>query len=161
MRSLIVTISFLAISGCAPNMIAFGKFFNTVSLIDSEGNIAEGRVITNSETKDGEIEISNTKYGNLTGKFSTQTSRITSIDSGIGAVISSDQTILVPSMGTQTIASGNSIGQAYLASGGKVVLRCSISVDFVVDKLMGGVYTIGGGVCADKDRTQVNLQFTK
>lgn len=149
------------LSACAPNFIKPGVFWNTVSLIDDEGNITTGRVVLNYFTRDGDIDIPNTKYGNLNGKFSTQSQELRSQTSGIGAVMSSDQTILVPTLGAATVTSASSYGQAYLASGGKVALKCNISLDFKHDQWEGGVYAIGNGVCFDKDRNTVHLQFTR
>lgn len=155
-----VAVAFLS-SACAPNFIKPGVFWNTVSLIDDEGNITPGRVTLNYFTRDGDIEIPNTKYGNLSGKFSTQSQEFHSHTSGIGAVMSSDQTILVPTLGATTVRSANSYGQAYLASGGKVALKCSIGLDFKHDQWQGGVYAIGNGVCFDKEKNTVQLQFTR
>lgn len=149
------------LSACAPNFIKPGVFWNTVSLIDGEGSITTGRVVLNYFTRDGDIEIPNTKYGNLSGKFSTQSQELRSQTSGIGAVMSSDQTILVPTLGATTVTSANSYGQAYLTSDGKVALKCSIGLDFKHDQWQGGVYAIGNGVCFDKDKNTAYLQFTR
>jgi hypothetical protein len=149
------------LSACAPNFVKPGVFWNTVSLIDGEGNIATGRVVLNAFTRDGDIEIPNTRYGNLTGKFATQSQELRSQSLGIGAVMSSNQTILVPTLGTTAMTSTNSYGQAYLTSSGKVVLKCSIGVDFKHDSWEGSVYAIGAGVCSDKDKNTVHLQFTR
>lgn len=162
----IATACVVILGGCATNLIE-GKpytFYNTATLIDADGRMHEGRIITNAQTQDGTIEIPQTKYGPLSGKFSVQTPSVTSQRSGIGVIQSSDQTILVPSMSAQTITSGNSSGQAYLAAGDQVVLRCNLSVSQRGTFYLIGttpVYMIGSGVCTDADGKISNLQFTR
>lgn len=147
----------IVVSGCAANLVSLNQWRSRVTLIDSKSNIYEGNAIFHWTYRDGTIEILSSAYGKLEGRFSTQTPSVSSYTSEIAAA-AGRETIVVPSLSSQSIQLGNSIGTVYLANDGKVVLRCNIGVDF---KTMGwgDAQMVGGGVCADSQGNVSHILF--
>lgn len=160
-RQVSLFVSAVLLTGCASNFVRPNVFKSSVILIEPDGRVANGETVYNIATKDGDITIPNTKYGNLSGKFATQTEELEGRSSSVAAIMGADRTILLPSESSMKMSSGSSTGQAYLMANGMVVLKCALSVSFKRDEWEGGTYLIGEGVCADKDRNSAALQFTR
>jgi len=157
MRVVLITLTLL-IAGCASNSISLTQWWSRTTLLDPNGNIYEGKAIFHWTYHDGTIEIPNSEYGPLNGRFSTQTPSARSSGAGVAAAVSGADTIVVPAISSQSIELGNSKGTAYLAHDGKVVLQCNIGVDFKTQG-MGDAQMIGGGVCADAERKVWKIMF--
>ncbi len=160
MRTLLVILTLIVLLaiGCAANSVSLTQWWSRVTLIDSDGNIYEGKAIFHWTYHDGTIEIPNSAYGALSGRFSTQTSAVRSSSTGFVAAPAGSDTIIVPSIGFQSIKLGSNEGTAYLAHEGKVIFRCRIGVDFKTQG-MGDAQMVGGGVCVDTDGNAAQILF--
>jgi len=160
MKKLIIAISLLS-TACAPNYVKMGVFYNKATLITADGSMYTGKLFLNYATRDGEIEFPTSPYGELKGNWSSQSQSYESSSSGVGAATDGRNTVIVPAVGSKSVTSNNGVGRAYLANNNKLALRCNISVDFNRDKMNGGFYAIGNGICIDNNNKQSEIQFTK
>jgi len=134
------------------------EWCSRATLIDASGNIYEGKAVFHFTYRDGTIEIPNSKYGDLSGRFVTQTPSSSSSSVGLGLAPFGGDNIVVPDLSRQTFQAGSSYGTAYLQAGGKVVLKCNICVDFKTQG-WGDAQMVGSGLCADAAGEQSQLVF--
>lgn len=160
MKKLIIAISLIT-TACAPNLVKMGTFYNKATLITADGSMYAGKIFLNDATRDGEIEFPSSPYGELKGNWSSQSQSYDASSTGIGAATDGRNTVIVPAAGNKNVKSNNGVGRAYLASNNKIVLKCNLSLDFNRDKMQGGFYAIGNGVCIDNNNKQSEIQFTK
>ncbi len=158
MRTLFIVTIIALIIGCAHNSVSVMEWWSRATLIDASGNICEGRAVFHFSYRDGTIEIPNSKYGALSGRFTTQTPSASRSSAGFAVAASGRDTIVVPTLSAQTVQAGNSYGTAYLQAHGKVVLKCNIGVDFT-SRGLGDAQMVGSGICADASGEQSQLMF--
>jgi hypothetical protein len=150
MRSRVITL-ILSVAGCT-------SFTSRTTLIDPDGNIYEGKAKFHWNIRDGTVEIPQSSYGSLRGRFGTRTPAVRASGAGMAAAMSGADTIVVPTLSSQSVELGNSAGSAYLAHDGKVLLRCNIGVDFKTSG-WGDAKMVGGGVCADAESKTWQIMF--
>jgi hypothetical protein len=145
----------IALSGCAQNIVSLNEWWSRTTLIDPDGLIYEGKATFHWAYRDGTIEISNSRTGSLSGRFSTQNA-VRPATAAI-AIVGGDN-ISVPTAAAISGSMGSNEGTAYLARDGVVVLRCRIGVDFRTQG-MGDAQMVGGGACADSSGKIYQLFF--
>jgi hypothetical protein len=156
--SILLLLLILGFPGCASNQVSFSQWRSRATLVDSQGRVSEGKATFHFGYRDGTLEIPGTSYGDLTGRFATQTPSVSSAQVGVAAVSGQEGSIVVPALSSQNMQLGSSHGTAYLTAAGTVVLQCNIGVDFKTMG-MGDAQMVGGGVCADREGKVSRLYF--
>jgi len=159
--SVLLLFNLVGLNGCAANNISgLSTWAGRATLIGGDGMAVPGKTLFNVSYGDGEIVFDSTPLGALSGKFITQTDRITSSSFGVASAFSSNAAITVPAISATNTTRGSRAGKAYFSTNGKIFMLCNIEVSFVTTGMMD-YEMLGSGVCADQSDKNYSIMFER
>ncbi len=128
-------------------------------LIDAQGRAFPGESRFHIGTKEAELAIRGTSYGDVTGHLVADLNMpAASSSSGPGAA--ENRSTVAPRISRPTATSADKNATVYIFSGNKLIIECSATVRFDVVGYPVA-YMIGNGSCSDGTHDDIQIIFSR